>query len=179
MSRLFTFTDAVFCPWFVNKLHEMHPTAGLDWYPFVGKTDVGSPSHSLALVCRFLVIAPKEQCILCQMVSSEVKFKNLRHDCADSAVALLQGMPLQSDGEGHALLPQGLVALKSWLAGLQAQFQGFFPEMLLQWNAFTSKLGQAWQKRSVHYILAFPNTLGVVLGKSVLSLAQSHVLPSS
>lgn len=51
--------------------------------------------------------------------------------------------------------------------------------MLLQWNAFTSKLGQAWQKSSVHDILAFPNTLGVVLGKSVLSLAQSHVLPCS
>lgn len=73
-------------PWFVNKLHEIYPTAGLDWYPFVGKTDVGSPSHSLALVCRFLVIAPKEPCILCQMVSSERNFKNLRHDCADSAL---------------------------------------------------------------------------------------------
>lgn len=73
-------------PWFVNKLHKIRPTAGLDWYPFVGKTDVGSPSHSLALVCRFLVIAPKEPCVLCQMVSSEMNFKNLQHDCADSAL---------------------------------------------------------------------------------------------
>lgn len=80
------------------------------------------------------MIAPKEQCILCQVVSSEINLKNLRHDCADSAfaVALLQGMPLQRDGEGHALLPQGLVAQKSWQAGLQAQFQFLFPEMLLQ-----------------------------------------------
>lgn len=58
------------------------------------------------------------------MVSSEINFENLRHDCADCfAVGLLQGMPLQRDREGHALLPQGLVAQKSWQAGLQAQFQ--------------------------------------------------------
>lgn len=61
-------------------------------------------------------------------------------------MALLQGMPLQRDEEGHALLPQELVAQKSWQAGVQAQFQFLFPEMLLQWNASTSKLGQAWQK---------------------------------
>lgn len=50
---------------------------------------------------------------------------------------------MQRDGEGRALLSQELVAQKSRQAGLQAQFQFLFPEMLLQWNASASKLGQA------------------------------------
>lgn len=97
-------------------------------------------------------------------------------------MALLQGMPLQRDEEGHALLPQELVAQKSWQAGVQAQFQFLFPEMLLQWNASTSKLGQAWRKCSVHCSCLSKHTwvcAGPQLGKSVLSVAQSHVLPCS
>lgn len=134
-------------PWSVNKLHEIHPTPGLDQYPFVGKTDMWVVHHSLLLVCRFPVMAPKEQRILCQMVSSEMNSKNLRHDCADSALLwpCSKECPCKEmEKEMDTLLPQELVAQKSWQAGRQVQFQFLFPEMLLQWNASTSKLGRAW-----------------------------------
>lgn len=34
-------------PWSVNKLHEIHPTPGLDLYPFVGKTDMWVAHHTV------------------------------------------------------------------------------------------------------------------------------------
>lgn len=33
-------------PWSVNKLYEIHPTPGLDWYPFVGDTDMWVVHHT-------------------------------------------------------------------------------------------------------------------------------------
>lgn len=73
MSKLFTFTNAVFPSWFVNKLCEVLPRLGLDLYRLVDATTctVGLLFHTL-YACyweyRFSAVATqKEPCFICQM----------------------------------------------------------------------------------------------------------------
>lgn len=115
--------------------------------------------------CRFSAIAPKEWHVLCQMVSSELNFKNLTCDHADSALLwpCSKECPCKETGgtcPPCSRGPCGQMVQKGWQAGLQAWFQFLFPETLHWSNASTSRLGQAWHKRGVHCIIAFPNILG-------------------
>lgn len=137
--------------------------------------------------CSVSAIALKERRFLCRMVSSELNFKNLTRHCADSALLwpCSRERPCKEVGGMCPPAPEGLVGKWHRKAGKLVFKPGssfFFLKRCID-RMYPPASRDRLSVNVFIVFLPFQTHLvlcaGSQLGKSILSLTQSRVLPLS